>query len=218
MTSYFSEPDLQAVWDGFIAQFSINNQQAEQFKKYLDLVVQENQKYNITAITGAKEIILDHFSDSLALLSFPQAHSMSTLSIVDVGSGGGFPGIPLAIMLQRIQFHLIEVNNKKVHFLRLVAKELGLENIMVHTDDWRTFLRTFKQPVELFIARASLQIAELIRIFKPSSLFQGSMLVYWASKKWVPTTEEKEYLNECLPYGVGDKERRLCFFINDRKN
>ncbi len=215
MTSYFSDQDLQTVWDGFIAKFSINDKQAEQFKKYLDLVVQENQKYNITAITGAREIILDHFSDSLALLQ--ASDSLAVQSIVDVGSGGGFPGIPLAIMLPSVQFHLIEVNNKKVHFLKLVSKELGLQNVTIHTDDWRTFLRTFKQPVELFIARASLQISELIRIFKPSSLFQDSKLVYWASKKWVPTTEEKEYLDTCLSYGVGEKERNLCFFTSDTK-
>ncbi|MCX5923755.1 MAG: 16S rRNA (guanine(527)-N(7))-methyltransferase RsmG [Candidatus Dependentiae bacterium] len=212
MTSDFNNVDLSSIWNKFADKFAINNDQIDQFKKYFDLILQENQKYNITAITGSKEIILDHFYDSLSLLLFSKANLKTIKSIVDVGSGGGFPGIPLAIMFPHIQFNLIEVNNKKVHFLKLVATELGLNNITVHTDDWRTFLRIFKQPVDLFIARASLQVSELIRIFKPSSIFQKSMLVYWASKKWVPTEEEKEYLDECLLYLVGDKERNLCFF------
>jgi hypothetical protein len=187
MRSDFNDVDLNSIWNTFADKFSINNDQVDQFKKYFDLILQENQKYNITAITGSKEIILDHFYDSLSLLLFSQAKLESIKSIVDVGSGGGFPGIPLAIMLPGVQFNLIEVNNKKVHFLKLVAAELGLENVTV-------------------------QVSELIRIFKPSSSFSKSMLVYWASKKWVPTQEEKEYLDKCLSYVVGDKERNLCFF------
>lgn len=212
MASDFNDVDLNSIWAHFAQKFSINSDQLVQFKKYFDLILQENQKYNITAITGPKEIVLDHFYDSLSLLLFSNVKFESVKSIVDVGSGGGFPGIPLAIMFPKIQFNLIEVNNKKVRFLKLVASELGLENVTVHTDDWRTFLRTFKQPVDLFIARASLPVSELIRVFKPSSIFTKSMLVYWASKKWVPTQQEKEYLDECLSYLVGDKERNLCFF------
>ncbi|MCX5924623.1 MAG: 16S rRNA (guanine(527)-N(7))-methyltransferase RsmG [Candidatus Dependentiae bacterium] len=216
MTTYFTNPEEQIIFSNFVEKFSISEHQAQQFKQYFDLIVQENQKYNITAITGVREIILDHFYDSLSLILFYDMKKIQSLA--DVGSGGGFPGIPLAIMCPEVQINLIEVNNKKVHFLGLVASQLGLSNVSIHTDDWRTFLRKFELPIDLFVARASLQLDELIRIFKPSSRFQESVLVYWASKKWIATGQEREYLDTCVPYGVGDKERSLCFFMKNKLN
>lgn len=210
MIPHFSDQADQIIWNDFLQKFAINAIQADQFKAYYNLIVQENEKYNITAITGVKEIILDHFSDSLSLLAFYDITKVT--SIADIGSGGGFPGIPLAIMLPSTSIRLIEVNLKKVHFLKLVIAQLGLTSVTITTEDWRTFLRTVKDPIEMFVARASLQMDELLRIFKPSSRFTLSTLVYWASKKWIPTDVEREYLNRSEPYLVGDKMRNLCFF------
>lgn len=198
------------AWKAFVSQYQITSKQQDQFQKYAQLLVQENEKYNITAITTPEEIVADHFYDSLALLKLRDMEKVG--SIVDVGSGGGFPGIPMAIMCPHSSIHLVEVNLKKVYFLNLVTQELGLTNVVIHTDDWRTFLRKFQEPTDLFIARASLPVDELLRIFKPSSRYQNSIFVYWASKKWIPTLQEKEYLDNCLPYVVGEKQRQLCFF------
>ncbi|MBI2345177.1 16S rRNA (guanine(527)-N(7))-methyltransferase RsmG [Candidatus Dependentiae bacterium] len=204
------------AWRIFVNAYQISEKQQVQFEKYGSLLLEENEKYNITAITLVSEIVEDHFFDSLAPLKL---YPMSEVkNLVDVGSGGGFPGIPLAIMCPNVQFNLVEVNLKKVYFLNLVVQELGLENVTVHTYDWRTFLRKYKGLADLFIARASLQVDELLRIFKPSSQFKSATFIYWASKKWVPTLEEKEYLNRCLSYMVGQKERQLCFFSNSNKN
>lgn len=204
------------AWSIFVNTYQISQQQQEQFEKYGTLLIEENEKYNLTAITSASEIVEDHFYDSLAPLKLYDMQSVKNL--VDVGSGGGFPGIPLAIMCPHIKMNLVEVNLKKVHFLNLVAQELGLKNVFVHTFDWRTFLRKYHEPVDLFIARASLSVEELLRIFKPSSQFKTSTFIYWASKKWIPTLQEKEYLNTCSSYMVGQKERQLCFFLMNSKN
>ena len=122
---------------------------------------------------------------------------------------------------------------KKVYFLNLVAKTLGLKNVTVCSEDWRTFLRSTSEKLKedmdprlredegrgkddgnqvLVVARASLQVDELLRMFKPSSHLKNGTLVYWASKKWVPTVQEKEYLKSCVEYNVGQKQRNLCFF------
>ncbi|MBP6892074.1 16S rRNA (guanine(527)-N(7))-methyltransferase RsmG [Candidatus Babeliales bacterium] len=187
--------------------------------KYLQLLLEENRKYNLTAITNVDDVMLDHFADSLSIL---QHHDMSNIQkLIDVGSGGGFPGIPLAIMLPNIEICLIEVNLKKVYFLKLVAETLELKNVTVRSDDWRTFLRSTPEKLQkdesdgrnvLVVARASLQVDELLRMFKPSSHLKNGTLVYWASKKWVPTVQEKEYLKSCVEYTVGQKQRNLCFF------
>ncbi len=199
-----------AAWDTFVQTYQLSLHQQDQFEKYAATLLEENEKYNITAITSANEIVEDHFYDSLALLKLYDMQSVKNL--VDVGSGGGFPGIPLAIMCPAITIILVEVNLKKVHFLNLVAQKLGLNNVQVHSLDWRTFLRTYKDPVDIFVARASLPVEELLRIFKPSSQFKMSTFIYWASKKWVPTFKEKEYLTICSSYKVGQKERQLCLF------
>lgn len=198
------------AWKILVDTYGLSPEQQQQFHRYAELLVQENEKYNITAITTPAEIVADHFYDSLALLKL---HDVSTIrTLVDVGSGGGFPGVPMAIMCPNVVCNLVEVNLKKVHFLNLVSQELGLSNVVIHTDDWRTFLRKYEQPVDIFIARASLPVDELLRIFKPSSRYQSSIFIYWASKKWIPTLAEKEYLDNCLPYVVGKKQRQLCFF------
>ena len=213
MEQYFQDPKDMAVWNKFVQTYLLDQIKQEIFKKYLDLIIQENQKYNITTITSNQAIILDHFYDSLALQQFVEMAKIK--GIADVGSGGGFPGLPLAILNEHIKFHLIEVTQKKVQFLTMVVEALGLKNVVIHTDDWRTFLRTVHEPIDIFTARASLQLKELFRIFKPSSQYQKSLLVYWASKNWVNGEQESEYLNASEEYQVGEKKRSLCFFKNE---
>jgi len=207
---YFTDKNDQRYWNQFVKAYDLSEAQQEKFKKYFDLIIQENQKYNITAITSVKGVMLDHFYDSLSLIKL---HDLTKVkAIADVGSGGGFPGVPLAIMFDNLTVHLIEVNHKKISFLNMVAQELDLKNIVVHTEDFRTFLRKVQEPIDIFTARASLQFRELFRLFKPSSFYKNSTLVYWASKNWVPTDQETVYLGECKLYKVGEKQRSLCFF------
>ncbi len=89
-----------ALWNNFIQHYAISNQQQVQFEQYIKILLEENEKYNITAIVDTHDVIADHFYDSLALLKL---HDMSSVHrLVDVGSGGGFPGIPLAIKLPNV--------------------------------------------------------------------------------------------------------------------
>lgn len=213
MEQYFQDPKDMVVWKKFVQTYDLDEVKQSKFKKYLDLIIQENQKYNITAITSNQGIISDHFYDSLSLQNFVEMDKISAMA--DIGSGAGFPGVPLAILNDHIMFHLVEVTTKKAQFLTMVAEALELKNITIHTDDWRTFLRKFHEPIDIFTARASLQLKELFRIFKPSSQYQQSLLVYWASKNWVNTEQDDEFLNSCEEYQVGEKKRSLCFFKNE---
>ncbi len=190
--------------------FAMTQEQQQKFLKYQELLKTENEKYNLTAIVDDQAIILDHFVDSLALLNLYDLQEIK--SIIDVGSGAGFPGVPLAIMLPDVSFCLVEVNLKKVHFLNLVISQLELHNVTVSSLDWRTLLRSADHISNMVIARASLQVEELLRMFKPSSFLKEATLVYWASKKWIPTDQEKEYLVLQREYNVGKKQRILCFF------
>jgi 16S rRNA (guanine527-N7)-methyltransferase len=133
-------------------------------------------------------------------------------SIADVGSGGGFPGVPLSILYPDMHVTLIEVNNKKIGFLYTLIDQLKLQNTYVSEADWRTFLRKTDHDIDMFCARASLHTDELLRALKPGCTYKDSQVVYWASIHWEPTEKEKAFIHHEYAYKVGAKKRRLIFF------
>ena len=90
--------------------FTLTDKQAEQFNIYMKFLLEENEKYNLTAITKPEEIILKHFIDSV----LPINEIKKNASIIDVGTGGGFPGVPLKIMRDDLKLTLLDsLQNKK---------------------------------------------------------------------------------------------------------
>ena len=102
-----------------------NDEQLEKFYKYMELLLEWNEKINLTAITDPKEVILKHFIDSLTISKFIEVNT----TIADIGTGAGFPGIPLKIYRPDLNVTLVDSLNKRVNFLNEVICELKLENI-----------------------------------------------------------------------------------------
>lgn len=102
-------------------------EQLEQFFEYMNMLIEWNEKMNLTAITEPNEIILKHFIDSITILKEIKDDS----TIVDVGTGAGFPGIPLSIMNPTLKITLVDSLNKRLIFLQEVVKRLKLENIEI---------------------------------------------------------------------------------------
>ena len=108
-------------------RFSV--EQMEQFYKYMNLLIEWNEKMNLTAIIEPSEIILKHFIDSITILKDIKDDS----TVVDVGTGAGFPGIPLSIMNPTLKITLVDSLNKRLIFLQEVIKELNLKNVeLIH--------------------------------------------------------------------------------------
>ena len=108
---------------------SLNKEQYDQFYAYMVLLIEWNEKINLTAITDPEEIILKHFIDSLTILNRIEDNK----SVVDVGTGAGFPGIPLSIMNPTLKITLVDSLNKRLVFLQEVINQLGLKNVeLVH--------------------------------------------------------------------------------------
>lgn len=103
----------------------IDDNKIQKFYDYMNLLVEWNKKINLTAITEEKDIILKHFVDSLTVLKYIKENK----SIVDVGTGAGFPGIPLAIMNDSLKITLVDSLNKRINFLNEVCNKINLENI-----------------------------------------------------------------------------------------
>ena len=102
----------------------LSEEKAEKFLELTDLLLRWNKKINLTSITKPDEVITKHILDSLSLL--PHVHGSRVL---DVGTGAGFPGVPLALMLPDVEFTLLDSNNKKITFIKHLAAKLDMSNL-----------------------------------------------------------------------------------------
>ena len=128
------------------------------FAAYLELLAKWNRVYNLTAVRDGGRMVIQHLLDSLAVL--PYLGSPATLA--DVGSGGGLPGIPLAIARPEMAVTLIEANQKKASFMTQVKIELGLSNVSVHcgrVEDLKPIL-----PFDAVISRACAELPLFVRV------------------------------------------------------
>lgn len=107
--------------------FHFSVEQLEQFFAYMNLLIEWNKKMNLTAIVEPNEIILKHFIDSITILKEIDNNS----KIIDVGTGAGFPGVPLSIMNPTLKITLADSLNKRLIFLQEVVNQLGLKNIEI---------------------------------------------------------------------------------------
>lgn len=104
----------------------LNQEQKDQFLKYYDLLVEWNKVMNLTTITDFDEVIDKHFLDSLSMVKI---YNLSNEKLIDIGTGAGFPGIPIKIAFPNTRIVLLDSLNKRINFLNEVIKELGLNGI-----------------------------------------------------------------------------------------
>lgn len=147
-------------------EFSV--EQLEKLYRYMELLLEWNEKINLTAITDPEEIILKHFIDSLTILKEIKDNE----KVVDVGTGAGFPGIPLSIMNETIKITLVDSLNKRLIFLQDVIDELKLKNVkIVHAraEDFgkdKNYRETFDVAVSRAVANLSTLSEYLIPLIK----------------------------------------------------
>ena len=126
---------------------SLTTNQEEQLKRFLQSVLNENNKFNLTGIKDPREAIIKHLLDSLSI-----SKEINATSIADIGSGAGFPGVPLAIVKPGTDFFLVEAKQKKAKFIKSATKELGLLNVVVFGK--RSEEIKIKKGVEAVVCRA----------------------------------------------------------------
>ena len=124
------DQDRLVAW-GEENNLEITGRQADQLDRYTQLLVEWNEKMNLTAITDPEGVLVKHLMDSLTVLrSLPAAGEK--VRLIDVGTGAGFPGIPLAVMREELELTLLDSLNKRLVFLEAVCRALGLEARCVH--------------------------------------------------------------------------------------
>ena len=119
--------EFKREFEKYLAKMNISllKEQYEQFYAYMELLIEWNEKMNLTAITEPKEIILKHFVDSLTIAKYVKEDK----SIIDMGTGAGFPGIPIKIYRKDVKVVLADSLNKRIKFLDEVIDKLKLENV-----------------------------------------------------------------------------------------
>ena len=167
----------------------IADSQVEQLLKYLELLQQWNRAYNLTAITDPVAMVHLHLLDSLAILPF-----LKGKRFIDVGTGPGLPGIPLAIVMPDSHFTLLDSNGKRVRFLFQVRVALGLDNVSeIHS---RVESFNPQQGFDGIISRAFTSLAEMVN---KTQHFLAENGVFFAMKGRFP---EKELSELAKPYNV----------------
>ena len=143
---------------------TLSDKQIEQFMKYYEMLVETNKVMNLTAITEFDEVIDKHFVDSLALIQAADLHQ--PLKVIDVGTGAGFPGIPLKIAFPELEIVLLDSLNKRINFLNQVIDTLGLEKISTIHGRAEDFGRNpeYREQFDLCVSRAvaSLNVLKII--------------------------------------------------------
>ena len=175
-------------WSGVPAELGLvlNAQQDQQLQQYVELLLRWNKVYNLTAVRDPDQILPLHLWDSLSVVRFIEAEHC-----LDVGSGAGLPGIPLAIMRPTQQFTLLDTNGKKTRFIQQAALELGLTNIQVvqmRVEQWQP-----KQKFAAIISRAFASLADFVTVSGQHLQAEGRL---YAMKGRYPDTEIAE-----LPQG-----------------
>ncbi|MHC5228375.1 16S rRNA (guanine(527)-N(7))-methyltransferase RsmG [Enterococcus sp. LJL99] len=170
----------------------LSDHQMQQFADYAHLLVQWNEKMNLTAITEEKEIYLKHFYDSITLGFYEDFSSNKT--ICDIGAGAGFPSIPLKIVFPTLEVTIVDSLNKRITFLKELVNQLGLEAVSLYHDRAETFGQTpeFRGAFDYVTARAVARLNVLSELCIPLVKKEGYFIALKASKS-------EEELNEAKP-------------------
>ena len=168
-------------------------EQLDKFYKYMQLLIEWNEKMNLTAITEPKEIILKHFIDSITILKDVNDNA----KVVDVGTGAGFPGIPLSIMKQDIKITLVDSLNKRLIFLKEVVEQLKLENIEIIHARAEEFgqNKEYREKFDIATSRAVANLSTLSEYLIPLVKINGKCICMKASEVEEEIEKAKKAIN-----------------------
>ena len=131
---------------------TLSERQLEQFKTYFEFLVEYNENVNLTAITEEEEVYIKHFYDSLLLSKSIDLNNVKTLC--DVGSGAGFPSIPLKIAFPHLEITIIDGLDKRITFLKQLASKLGLDGVNCVHGRAEEYARENREKFDVVTARA----------------------------------------------------------------
>ena len=200
----------------------ISDIQIFQFQRYYEMLIDVNKNMNLTAITDEKDVIIKHFLDSISIVAFKEldfinkVNKMDITSVIDIGTGAGFPGIPLKIMFPSLNITLVDSLNKRVNFLNSVIQEFKLEKIVaIHAraeeiakDD------KYREKYDLCVSRAVANLATLSEYCLPFVRVNKYFVPYKSQK----IDEELSYGKKCISVMGGKIIDKYKFILPETDN
>ena len=174
----------------------LTDQQKFQFERYFELLVEWNEKINLTAITEKEEVYLKHFYDSIAPILQALIENQE-IKLLDIGAGAGFPSLPMKILYPQLDVTIIDSLNKRINFLQLLAEELDLEGVHFYHGRAEDFAQDkhFRAQFDIVTARAVARMQVLSELTIPYLKVGGKLLALKASNAPEELTEAKNALN-----------------------
>ena len=187
----------------------ITEKQQEQFIKYYELLIERNKVMNLTAITEWEEVVQKHFIDSLSFVKAGVIKEQKELKLIDIGTGAGFPGIPLKILFPHWKVVLLDSLKKRVSFLNEVIQELELTNIEVIHGRAEDIARAegYREGFDICVSRAVANLSILSEYCIPFAKVGGYFISYKSAKGEIEK-KQAEHAIEIL----GGKVEDMVFF------
>ena len=185
----------------------------EQFLLYYNMLIEWNSFMNLTAITDFDEVLKKHFTDSVSLIRAIPDLAEKRFKVIDVGTGAGFPGIPLKIVFPNISVVLLDSLNKRVNFLKEVISKLQLTDITAMHGRAEDFAQNkeYRESFDLCVSRAVANLATLSEYCLPFVKKNGRFISYKSEK----VSEEFEISGKAISVLGGEYENQVTFELPD---
>ena len=199
------EKDLDALG------VSLTEKQIRQFLRYYEMLVEKNKVMNLTAITEYEDVLKKHFVDSVSLV---KALNLSCgMSVIDVGTGAGFPGLALKLAFPELKVTLLDSLNKRIHFLNEVIEELGVDDVETIHGRAEDFAKPgrLREKYDLCVSRAVANLSTLCEYCLPF-VKVGGLFVSYKSEK---ISEELAFAKRAVSVLGGNVEEQVEFMLPD---
>lgn len=186
---------------------SLTDEQMNQFERYYELLVDWNERMNLTAITEKEDVYLKHFYDSITVAFYENFREQ--LTVIDIGAGAGFPSIPLKICFPHIHVTIVDSLNKRITFLNALAEGLDLKGVAFYHDRAEQFARKkgHREQYDLAISRAVARLPVLTELCLPFAKKNGRFI----AMKGADAGEELEQSAKALKLLGGKVENKHDF-------